>query len=71
MFCVFVSSINKERFFLKSNSVELNLTFAFLLCNYFDLEKAAAAAQKIILKIKHLSIFDFLLNAKNAENKQK
>jgi hypothetical protein len=51
--------------------VELNLTFAFLLCNYFDLEKAAAAAQKIILKIKHLSIFDFLLNAKNAENKQK
>jgi hypothetical protein len=66
----FVSTKNKERVF-KSNSVELNLTFAFLLCNYFDLEKAAAAAQKIILKIKHLSIFDFLLNAKNAENKQK
>jgi hypothetical protein len=66
----FVSTKNKERV-LKSNSVELNLTFAFLLCNYFDLEKAAAAAQKIILKIKHLSIFDFLLNAKNAENKQK
>jgi len=66
----FVSAKNKERV-LKSNSVELNLTFAFLLCNYFDLEKAAAAAQKIILKIKHLSIFDFLLNAKNAENKQK
>jgi hypothetical protein len=61
----FVSTKNKERV-LKSNSVELNLTFAFLLCNYFDLEKAAAAAQKLILKIKHLSIFDFLLNAKNA-----
>jgi hypothetical protein len=56
MFCVFVSTKNKERV-LKSNSVELNLTFAFLLCNYFDLEKAAAAAQKIILKIKHLSTY--------------